>query len=235
MRYVAEHTKIRLPSVIDAWEVEDATEDDESNTCYILIEYINGKVLIDIWDELAEVAQRGIRSQVHKYLCQLQSLDIKTPGPIGGGISEGALFTGCGAGPFESPNDLEERYNGRILVCHDYFQAKHLSSGAFPGKFNKLVMCHLDLNERNILLDDEGQVWLIDWGLAGAYPPWFEKAQLAWGAGGGWRMGLIELIGEEAYQAEVDQLLAIGFAFTTGGYAQPRARPVNVVGRIALQ
>lgn len=29
----------------------------------------------------------------------------------------------------------------------------------------------MDLNERNILLDDEGKIWLINWDLAGAYPP----------------------------------------------------------------
>ncbi|KAG4436843.1 hypothetical protein IFR05_007692 [Cadophora sp. M221] len=149
MHYVAEHAKIRLPTVIDAWEAEDATEDDESNT-----------------------SRRGIQSQIHGYLCQLQNLEFQTPGPIGGGISEGSLFTGYGADPVESTNDLEEWYNGRLLVCHDCGHATHLSPGAFPGKFNKLVMCHLDLNERNLLLDDEGGIWLIDWGSAGAYPPW---------------------------------------------------------------
>lgn len=97
-------------------------------------------------------------------------------------------------------------------------------------------MCHLDFNERNVLLDDEGKAWLIDWGMAGAYPPWFEKAKIAWGASGSWRLGLLGLIGKETYRDEVDQLLAIGFALTTGGYAQPRARPVEgIIGPLALQ
>ncbi|CZR68444.1 uncharacterized protein PAC_18343 [Phialocephala subalpina] len=231
MQYVIEHTQIRLPTVIDAWEVDDMTEGDEFNTCYILMEYINGKVLIDIWDELDEKAQRGIQSQIYEYICQLQNLHLKTPGPFGGGISEDALFTGYGAGPFESPKDLEAWYNDRLLVCHDYGRATHLSPGAFSGKFNELVMCHLDLNQRNVLLDDEGKIWLIDWASAEAYPPWFEKAQLAWGASSSWRIGLLELIGKEVHQDEIDQLLAIGFALTTGGYAQPRARSVeDIVG-----
>lgn len=196
MQYVAEHTKLRLPTVIDVWEAEDSTTEDEPNTCYILMECINGKVLFDIWDELDEVVRRGIPSQTCEYICQLQNLELETPGPIGEGISEGALFTGCGASPFKSPKDLEEWYNDRLLACHDYCHIAYLALGAFSGQFNKLVMCHLDFNERNILLDDEGKVWLIDWGLAGAYPAWFEKAGVQWGASGTWRMGLLEFVWE---------------------------------------
>ncbi|KAI9743058.1 MAG: hypothetical protein M1818_003353 [Claussenomyces sp. TS43310] len=232
MRYLAEHTKIPLPHDIDAWEAEDTTEGDEFNMCYILMEYINGKVLIDVWDELDETAQHGIQSQVYEYILQLQHLDVETPSPIGGGISEGALFTRYGAGPFESSDDLEAWYNDRLLVCHDYGHATHLSPGAFSGKFKKLVMCHLDLNQRNALVGDEKEMWLIDWALSGAYPPCFEKAQLAWGASSSWRMGLLGLVGKEAYQDEVDQLLATTFALGTGGYAQPWARS-NITKSIA--
>ena len=36
-------------------------------------------------------------------------------------------------------------------------------------------MCHLDLHTHNIVLDHEGQVWLLDWDHAGAYPVYFEN------------------------------------------------------------
>ena len=37
-----------------------------------------------------------------------------------------------------------------------------------------LVLSHLDLNLRNIMIDPEGRVWIIDWEWAGYWPPWFE-------------------------------------------------------------
>lgn len=41
-----------------------------------------------------------------------------------------------------------------------------------------LVLCHMDLNMRNIIVDRRGDVWLIDWGMAGAFPSWFDYANL---------------------------------------------------------
>ena len=34
------------------------------------------------------------------------------------------------------------------------------------------------MSPRNFILDDNGDVWLIDWAHAGAYPPAFESAAL---------------------------------------------------------
>ena len=227
MQYIAKHTQILLPTIIDAWEVDDATEEDESNTCYIFMEFVPGKLVVDIWDDLDEKARQNIHSQLYGYICQLQALDFSTPGPIGEGISEGALFTGYGAGPFQSAKDLEDWYNNRLLVSHDFGHANHLPPGAFSGTFQKLVMCHLDFNQRNVILDDEGKVWLIDWGLAGAYPPWFEEARLAWGASSSWELGLLNLVRRDIYREDIAKLVAISFALTTGGYCQPRARVEN--------
>ena len=179
MRYVSKHTQILLPTVLDALEVDDATEEDDSNACYILMEVVPWSLIIDIWDGLEEDARQSIHSQLYGFLSQLQDLKFETPGPIGGGISECALFTAYGARPFHSPKDLEDWYNDRLLVSHDFGHAKYLSAGAFLGTFTTLVMCHLDLNLRNVVVDKDGKVWLLDWGLAGAYPPWFEEARLA--------------------------------------------------------
>ena len=97
--------------LMHAWEVDDATEEDESNTCYIVMEFIPGKLVIDIWDKLEEKARQNIHAQLYGYICQLQVLEIKISGPIEGGISEGALFKGYGARPFHSPKELEDWYN----------------------------------------------------------------------------------------------------------------------------
>ncbi|KAK0443337.1 uncharacterized protein EV420DRAFT_1649273 [Desarmillaria tabescens] len=37
-----------------------------------------------------------------------------------------------------------------------------------------LVFSHVDLAMRNLVVGDDGQLWLIDFGEARFYPPWFE-------------------------------------------------------------
>ena len=46
---------------------------------------------------------------------------------------------------------------------------KDLFDGSGP-----LVLTHQDLNLRNIIVGEDGRLWLIDWAWSGYYPPWFE-------------------------------------------------------------
>ena len=41
-----------------------------------------------------------------------------------------------------------------------------------------LVLTHGDINVHNVKLGTDGKVWLLDWGLAGMYPQWFEYASI---------------------------------------------------------
>jgi serine/threonine protein kinase len=224
MQYVSENTNIRLPAVVDAWEAEDKTLYDESNTCYIVMEYIEGRLVSDIWDDLDDKGRRSIIRQLYEYTRELQALKMDRPGPVGGGISEGSFFTDYGAGPFKSRKDIEDWFNDRLLVCHDFGHASQTPPGCFAGRFDELVMCYLDIHPRNLILDGQGKLWLLDWAFSGAYPPYFETANLIWRGPGDFAAGLVELIGSKIYLAEIRQLLAISFALTTGAYCQSRVR-----------
>lgn len=37
-----------------------------------------------------------------------------------------------------------------------------------------MVLTHNDLSMRNIIVGRGGKLWLVDWGWAGFYPPYFE-------------------------------------------------------------
>ena len=92
----------RIPAVIDAWEVEDKPADDQSNTCYILMEYIEGRRVSDIWEDLDMNTRHNILHQLSGYIRALHSIKLNDPGPVGGGVSHGPLFTHYDAGPFTS-------------------------------------------------------------------------------------------------------------------------------------
>lgn len=226
MQSVAENTSIPIPVVIDAWEAEDSTPYDERNTSYIVMEYIKGQLLADIWDDLDSQGRGRILDQLYGYIRELQALKMDRPGPVGGGISEGSFFTAYGAGPFKSRRDIEEWFNDRLLVCHDFGHTTDTPPGWFTGHFDELVMCHLDMHPLNLILDGQGKLWLLDWAFSGAYPPFFEIARLIWSCPGpeDFIDGLLERIGRGKYQEEIDQLLGIGFALTTGAFCQPRIK-----------
>lgn len=223
MQWVAENTSIRVPKVVDAWEANDKTP-TRNNTCYIVMEYIEGKPLSDIWADLNLESRRSMLDKVAEYIRQLRSVKLDVPGPIGGGLSEGSFFTDYGAGPFYSRKEMESWFNERLQVCHDFGIATHTPTGWFTGRFGSLVMCHLDIEPRNVLLDNTGNLWLIDWAFSGAYPPYFETAHMTRRGPGDWEDGLLERIGTEGYREDINQLMAITFALTTGACTKPRIK-----------
>ena len=58
-------------------------------------------------------------------------------------------------------------------------------AGPFPTP-SRFVFTHLNLNPRNIILGDDGQVWLVDFGLSGFYPEWFEYTAMTQWEALGW-------------------------------------------------
>jgi len=58
-------------------------------------------------------------------------------------------------------------------------------------------MCHLDIAPRNLLLDGQGRVWILDWAYAGGYPPYFDQAVLMKSGDRDFTQGLLDLMGNE--------------------------------------
>ncbi len=219
MQFVQERTDIPIPAVIDAWETGISETDDGEGIGYILMEYIEGRLVSDIWSTLDIHVQHEIHSQIENYIQKLRSIRMDSPGPVGGGLSCAPLFTDYGAGPFKSRQDIENWFNERLLVCQQFRRASPTHPG-FSGHFDVLVMCHMDIAARNLILDEEGKIWLLDWAFAGGYPAYFEKASLLWTGIPDFTQGLLEMIDHES-QEEVKQLRAIGFALTTGAMTRP--------------
>ena len=88
---------------------------------------------------------------------------------------------------------VEEWCSARTSTAHSKtwqpFQLSSITSMNLPKKYRPrqiakvakpfddrgpLVYTHQDLHMQNIILGDDGQLWIIDWDLAGFYPIFFE-------------------------------------------------------------
>ena len=173
MRYVAEVTSIRLPRIHRAFNIPG--EGYHLTTGYIVMDYIEGQCLADIWNVLEPERRENVVRQVAEMIRQLQSIHLSTPGPIGGGPCRGMWFTVYGAGPFQDRQQIEDWFNHKLAICKRLKNAKE-DTPRFD--FQTFVLTHHDICPRNLILDTSEHLWLIDWAFAGAYPPVFEAATI---------------------------------------------------------
>lgn len=165
MEYVSNHFQgnIRAPQVRRCFSLEGLG--------YLVMEFANGETLDrKPWSTRTYQEQRLIIDLVRQALSSMRAMQSSRPGPVGGGIPIGGLFTIYGAGrPLETTTELELWINKKLQICN---------AGDVTGKFNDLSMCHMDLSLRNLLLDEAGQLWVLDWAHAGFFPPVFEYTSL---------------------------------------------------------
>ncbi|KAJ5803802.1 Aminoglycoside phosphotransferase [Penicillium psychrosexuale] len=125
----------------------------------------------------------------------------------------------AGAGPFSSTEQLQAWFNRRLEITQQLHRAP---PDATPFVFNKLTLTHYDIAPRNLILDSEGKVWLIDWGDAGIYPEGLEFAAL--NTRRDESSELTEMLSEMIPRCEElsHQMLLIAFALTTGQWIDSR-------------
>lgn len=179
MEVVKHQTSISLPALrrcIKRHHVSrrHSPEWDEN---MIAMQYIEGQTLSDCWNLFSFWTKLRVIWTLRQYISQLRrvvSPYSNRPGPIGGTEAippPGSIFFEC-AKPFETPNDLAEWYN-RQQRANESDRRVSPELPYFPDA-SPLVLTHADLHLENILYDETGRVWLIDWGHAGFLPRWFE-------------------------------------------------------------
>lgn len=100
-------------------------------------------------------------------------------GPLGWTVElRGLFFTNYGAGPFENIDGMEGWFNEKLRVSIRMKKAT-ADAGMFSNIMRPLCIVRMDIIGRNVLLDGDDRVWLLDWEHARVYPHYFEDASLS--------------------------------------------------------
>ncbi|KAJ3985330.1 kinase-like protein [Lentinula detonsa] len=174
MQLVHQHTTIPVPQVRRV-----LPDRAQKIGFWLIMDYIDGDCLLAVWPKLGWWRRLQIVCALRSYIQQLQRVPLPSqsiPGPFDGTGSPLPCLGGHfreSSGPFPTYSAMaawQQNHRYQVLNNHGtYFWPYSKFDTSAP-----LVLCHFDLHMRNIMLDRNNQVWLIDWAFAGAYPPWFE-------------------------------------------------------------
>lgn len=182
---------------------------------YIVMDYIDGEPLDKCWKGFSDAKKMDIAQQIAEMIIEMQSIELPEPGPIGGGPCRGRFFTHYSAGPFDGIVEFEGWFNHKLEICQAYHRAP---ADVPPFEFSEFVLVHQGISPRNLVVDRDGLVWLVDWADAGAYPPSFETGALcAQSQSVEFNEMVLSLL--PRYPVEERQLDSIGYGLSTAAFA----------------
>lgn len=174
MLFVAAHTTIPCPKVYRTYRRNDGL--------FIEMEFIPGTNLEEAWDAgLPETTRQRICETVRGYVEQLRSLKAPSDfavGSVSGGPVKGSYLSPSIQPPFGRISHFLSIFT--VDMSESEVDALNRRVG-FTKRTYRSKFSHADICPRNFILQDNGNLVLIDWELAGWWPEFWEytKAHFA--------------------------------------------------------
>ncbi|KAF4438656.1 Aminoglycoside 3 -phosphotransferase and Choline Kinase family [Fusarium acutatum] len=182
LKFLSSNSKVPVP------EVYATSVEPETGIRVIVMEYINGKSLADLWPSLAAPDKLEITNQLRAALQDLRSLE---PSSYLGSLKRRPLKDGvfwtrdqnpATSVPFDTEEDLNEGIFMRLAESEPHAHLtllRTLMSATLCS--HKVKFAHRDLQPKNILVQTTGsdelpryEVVIIDWEISGWYPEYWE-------------------------------------------------------------
>lgn len=170
---LAESIGIRVPQI---HRIVQETGASSTGGQFLIMTRVRGRTLQDAWLTLSWWSTLNLAWQLRRYIRAMRQCTSVT---AGGFVSGSAFckfwdFDSYGPELHASPENLKEYMNWWLLRLPSTKPQFHLEL----KPFSTFMFSHMDLHTWNMMVDERGQLWLIDWGSAGYYPPFFERVAL---------------------------------------------------------
>ncbi|EXL41966.1 hypothetical protein FOCG_15325 [Fusarium oxysporum f. sp. radicis-lycopersici 26381] len=194
MLYIAKHTSVTVPKVYAIYQQKI----QDSVLTYILMQHIQGKTLKDLWTELDKARKTSIAKALRTSFDELRQLNHPGYfGDINGGPPLDDVFTGTqgGVDNIKSSFATEEELIKSIIqiysletgerTAHKVRYYQHVLPTVLRSNGTP-VFTHNDLQRKNIMVQNDDNLVIIDWEYASWYPNYWEYSSAIF-ANGGWR------------------------------------------------
>ncbi|KAH8650416.1 kinase-like domain-containing protein [Ilyonectria robusta] len=192
MLYVAKSTTVPVPKVYAIYQ----RREKQSVVTYIVMQYVPGTTLLNLWGSLDQARKTAIARTLRTYFHQLRQL--QHPGYFGniaGGPPLDDMFSATqGAHEVKTSFATEDELIDCIIriylletgerMAHKTRYYQHVLSTVLRGDGSP-VFTHNDFQRKNVMVQPDGTLIIIDWEFASWYPTYWEYSTATY-ANGGW-------------------------------------------------
>ncbi|QPC59266.1 hypothetical protein HYE67_001497 [Fusarium culmorum] len=194
MLYVAKNTSLVVPKVYTIYQGKETPR----NFTYILMQHIQGKTLKDLWPEHDGTRKTSIAKTLRASFQQLRQLQHPGYfGDINGGPPLDDMFTHTTAGV----NNVTSSIATEEELINSFVRIFDLETGAWSNNKVKYyqhvlptvlhsnkapVFTHNDFQRKNIMVQDDGTIVIVDWEFSSWLPVYWEYSNAMF-ANSGWR------------------------------------------------
>ena len=172
MQFVAGHTSVCLPRIHRTYR--------RKNGLFILMDFIDGVRLDQLWSSLAEAEKRDIAEKIWSQLQQLRALSppeklgclVVGSSLSGGSVHDGAISS-TATGPLKQLVDFKNILRGSPNMA-EFEKIWSKDESAASRESYRTVFTHADLAPRNVIRCADGSLYIIDWEFAGWWPAYWE-------------------------------------------------------------
>ncbi|OSC97937.1 kinase-like protein [Trametes coccinea BRFM310] len=174
IRFVQRHTYIPTPPIVASVQGHGRR--------FLLMKKVKGSTLEKAWMTLSTAERTNVVAQLRSYIAQLRSL--RSPhgsavcGLSGEAVVDCRITSSAPVGPF--PN--EAAFNDRLADTSTPFKpaAEVAEIRARMRDDHAIVFTHGDIAPRNVIVDGDRVVAVLDWEQAGWFPEHWEWIKAMW-------------------------------------------------------
>ncbi|KAI2484440.1 phosphotransferase enzyme family protein [Pyrenophora tritici-repentis] len=170
---------VREKTTIPVLEVQNVYTDPTTGDVPIVMDFIEGDCLLDVWDTYDNDQKQQIIEQLHGYFAQLRELKGSFIGSVDGKFCFDQVFDQDigGHGPYEDEASFNEGLVKALKNTMISGWGDTVCDMVLAMKDHEIVFTHGDISPRNILVKDCNIVSVLDWEYSGYYPEYWEYAK----------------------------------------------------------
>ncbi|KAI0882148.1 uncharacterized protein GGS22DRAFT_191319 [Annulohypoxylon maeteangense] len=156
--------------------VHKILRDEVTGYLIIIMDYIHGSNLIDIWHHISPARQHKLTTDIVELIRTMQTNTARYPGPVGMNRMRALAHESHVAPVCMSGKDYDGYMNTMLNITNCRRPHSLRVQGFVRTHLGKFVLANMKLDPSSFIVDNKGNIWIVGWGNGGFYPPESELA-----------------------------------------------------------